>query len=39
MIKSIGTTAVVAQGLKRNWIIIEKELEYCKLIRERLGRT
>jgi len=32
-----GTTAVVAKRLCRNFIIIEKDKEYCKLIEDRLN--
>jgi site-specific DNA-methyltransferase (adenine-specific) len=31
-----GTTGVAAINLNRNAILIEKEPEYCKIIRERL---
>ena len=34
-----GTTAVVAQNLKRNFIGIEISQEYCKLAEERLERN
>jgi site-specific DNA-methyltransferase (adenine-specific) len=30
------TTAIAAENLKRNWICIEKELEYCEKGRERI---
>lgn len=32
-----GTTGFVANGLGRRCILIEKELSYCELIKERLG--
>jgi len=34
-----GTTAVVAKGLKRNFIGIDLSPEYCKMARERLKRN
>ena len=34
-----GTTAVVAQGLKRNFVGIEISEDYCKLANERLERN
>jgi len=32
-----GTTAVVAQRYSRNWIGIEKEIQYVKIAKRRLG--
>lgn len=32
-----GTTAVVADRLKRKWVVIEKEKKYCSLIKRRLN--
>jgi DNA modification methylase len=31
-----GTTAIACESLNRKWVCIEKELKYCKIIRERL---
>lgn len=31
-----GTTAVACQNLGRKWILIEKELKYCEIIKKRL---
>ena len=33
------TTAIACQNLKRNWICIEKEEEYCKIGIERINKT
>jgi site-specific DNA-methyltransferase (adenine-specific) len=32
-----GSLAVAAQNLNRKWILIEKEEEYCKITKKRLG--
>jgi len=32
-----GTTGVACQNLNRNCILIEKEPDYCQMIRERMG--
>jgi site-specific DNA-methyltransferase (adenine-specific) len=32
-----GTTGVACQNLNRNYILIEKEQEYCDIIKERVG--
>ena len=33
------TTAIASENLKRNWICIEKEIEYCEIGRKRIERN